>query len=63
MTNQEQAQALLEEYNEMEDRLFQGGKAYQEIPENRWGDIEIQIEALGFQLQSPPHGYSTIKPE
>jgi hypothetical protein len=61
-SNRQEAEKLLAIYNEYEEKLFQGGKAYQEVPEHAWGDLEDQIEALGFGLNSPPQRLSTLKP-
>ena len=61
-TNRQEAEKLLKTYNEYEQKLFQGGKAYQEVPEHAWGDLESQIEALGFELNQPSQGLSTLKP-
>ena len=61
-SNREKAEKLLAIYNEYEQKLFQGGNGYQDIPEHAWGDLESQIEALGFGLNSPPQGLSTLKP-
>jgi hypothetical protein len=61
-TNRQEAEKLLKTYNEYEQKLFQGGKGFQEVPEHAWGDLESQIEALGFGLNSPTQGFSTLKP-
>lgn len=61
-TKRQEAEKLLAIYNEYEEKLFQSGKAYQEVTEHAWGDLESQIEACGFGLDTPQQGLSTLKP-
>jgi hypothetical protein len=61
MTNEQKAQELLRLYNEYEQKLFSGDKSYQEVPENAWGDLEAQLEDLGYRVVSRPQGYSRME--